>query len=914
MYLHKFTTTVSGEYPANTKFITFWNGSTITVSINGEQITSGPDLGIEGKDYYTHTYGSQFCDGTTLVKFSYNSVNPSFPYSFRETEENSTECQTDPVVCDVVIDSIEVEDSSVGMDNGKITINATSANTLHYAIGKETRWPSGQHSNEITSLSPGVYTVSAFDEYNCVAFRSNIEIGEKEISDIRFRAEWKDSQGFLSKFEISEKGYNDVVEEINTGPTPFTCHKPSQDISDIFIPIHPTQAQLNASSDTNFKYRDLYTQDDRKYLGTWYKDTGSGYSVMWKGYLRASVFSEPYIHTPYPTSLTFIDGLETLKNTSFVDASGNSISGSKSIIKIVSLILNKLELSIGIKCGVNVYDSGMNTTDDDDPLAQSYYDTAIFYDKNEPWDCHKVLTEILKPFGARIKQWEGYWWITRIQEEHTAFDYREFDLNGNYVTFGTYSPGVNISGASNVNRAVMINRDAMLEMVPGYGEVKITNHLNEIGNLISNGGFNNYVEIGSQRKFSDWSLNITNSEGGNWIQEKIKDNNTCTLSWVGGNEGNIFIASKVLPFSYAVGDQLRVSIKVGVDKIDNSIPWGILRYFIRIAGESTNGRYLNKFGEFSAGGGTYWLNREKITFNESLTEFSRVITLPALPDIPNGDDEDDTTIQIGVYCYSVLDTDFGDYYTESAATMPDPDDNPDLYRPGELYTEYQPGSGKIWFYEVVDNTVTTTDWDFEAIKSVIADNIISNTKFFIDDVDIDILPAGLEPPSTETITILNSNNYKEKLDIDLILADLPDTFISNARNIYNDYMRLSDGTPTGTWTRDGVTESDTIQKVLLKQYNKQYNTPSQKITATLTTKHQNSAGGISLGFNNSFLETHDNKVYYLNAMEIDDKNSSYSVELIQLKEESGGSDGGGSSGFSGAFTSGFGSGFEVIYK
>jgi len=49
------------------------------------------------------------------------------------------------------------------------------------------------------------------------------------------------------------------------------------------------------------------------------------------------------------------------------------------------------------------------------------------------------------PFGAKIIQYEGYWYIIRIEEQKNAsIAYRQFDVNGDYVSNSTYSPRIEL--------------------------------------------------------------------------------------------------------------------------------------------------------------------------------------------------------------------------------------------------------------------------------------------------------------------------------------------------------------------------------------------------------------------------------------------------------------------------------------
>lgn len=97
-------------------------------------------------------------------------------------------------------------------------------------------------------------------------------------------------------------------------------------------------------------------------------------------------------------------------------------------------------------------------------------------------------------------------------------------------------------------------------------------------------------------------------------------------------------------------------------------------------------------------------------------------------------------------------------------------------------------------------------------------------------------PNGIEAPKEEDLTLNNNLLYKENLEVDLKLGDLPDTPIDNGVNIYKNFSRLYNGTPTQQWARSGISENTTRQKILLKSIGAQYKVPTFRITGPVLNK------------------------------------------------------------------------------
>jgi len=891
----------------------------IVVFRNESLESSGPDLGLFGIDFALRTSNYTFCEGLNLVFFTLTN-NPEFPYAIKNESIGDAACVA--VACDLFTQIIRITNADEGLSNGFLSVVGTSSfPTVEYGL-IDFIHGTGQTTGEFINLSAGEYTVWVRDGNNCL-IKQPVTVGVVLTHGVLHRAEWVDLQGNTHRFDIGERDYVGGVNEKDTGGTPFVYSKPSKGVNKLFEqPIEPSNTTVNLISDTDFLYRDLYTQDERKYRGIWSLNQGAGLVEQWRGFLIPSVFQEPYIIKPYVTSLTFTDGLEDLKKIDYLE-SGEEIEGVDKAIKIIARVLNKLDLGLGIRCGINIYSGSMNTAASDDPLDQAKIDNKTFFRKGKAFNCHDVLRNILIDFGARIFQWQEFWWIARMEEENSAsYDYREFDSLGDFVTNSSHSPKINIDEATVTNRLVFADQDQNYEIYPSYGKITVNNQLHEI-NLVRNGDFENLLDTG----FRFWAF-IPNGGNTSLIQKSTPDNNFLGFSNVDSvtNGRDDFITSIVQSITISPSDRLKFSFDFAVDNISSDIPYLSVSYIVKLTLGGTD-FFLKDTGSWSEDAS--YISK----FNASPTSDFQTYKIEIDSPLTTGG-EVTGTFEIKIHNYHLATGDFGNEIGQSGETQlraintttrPTPykidgrtttasvirhrfytltfgteaDNFPDVVRPDD--------------FDDPDNTVfwqlTTTF--FLGVGTISDDSIVSNDEFFIDNVILQLLPNGFAPSTKETLSVLIDDDINENLEIDIELGDVqtePNRIV-NDKNIYDDYYRLADGIPITDWSRDSVSESDTIQTILLKQLSSQFSTTTNKITGSATSL-ESGGGGIYLGPFNVLVETHDSdKVYHIDGLTISPKTNSYNLELLELKDVA---TGGGGSSFSGDFNNDFGNSFDTI--
>ena len=191
------------------------------------------------------------------------------------------------------------------------------------------------------------------------------------------------------------------------------------------------------------------------------------------------------------------------------------------------------------------------------------------------------------------------------------------------------------------------------------------------------------------------------------------------------------------------------------------------------------------------------------------------------------------------------------YYELDEAT--DAESSPTIIRPNDYATST---NEKVW-----------------RLTNVISLGSLVNqlNSILIDNVTVQFLPNGEEPP--ETIDDVLSQNQKNTniLDVEVLHADIQD--INNAALITKNYFTLSDGTATETWLDDGVTQP--LIEHLKDDYALQYNSHLKRL-------NYRGISDVVINPLKSIIETMDgNTRYMVQALGHTHRENSYDLEVVE---------------------------------
>lgn len=522
-------------------------------------ITNGPNLGPLQPEQLFDGGFYKYCEGTTLVLFTFSFDSPDFPYFGKELRYANAICLTGALSCNVRFTASTITGATNKYStDGQVQLTAIdSAGTsdVKYTEFNPENDIRGQYQNAknysglFTGLKAGIHNFYAVDLNGCYNSISVVIPDTSESSyNPKYRVRYYDVHtDTQSTIDIQERGYGgDVVYVDGGGQVPFKLSKEAGELNNKLDVLRPTFAELTLNSGEHFQFISLYTQDDKKY-----KISFTHGSTAWKGYLVPSVYKEEYSPSKnYPVVVSATDGLNSLGGYDFVDSSGNIFSGYISIRQILLECLNKIGLQFSLVIGINKYATGMSSATSDDPLGQTYIDAEAFLDNGSPKKCDEVIEMVLKPFGAYIIQKDAKWHVIEFEPQTEAYYYREYDYTGAFVTSGSINPIINIDRPYVNLENVLFSGSPSLEVVPAYGKISVVSKL-----------------VGRESIFplslDEWTPNIANG-GASLPVDDPENHNYKALQITSLGSGYLRLISPEFPVK-TVADGLEISLKTKIE-------------------------------------------------------------------------------------------------------------------------------------------------------------------------------------------------------------------------------------------------------------------------------------------------------------------------------------------------------------
>lgn len=865
-------------------------------------LTEGPNLffGYNGAaTLLTSSPYWQTCDGTVLRKIGTSNL---FPYATLSYNPGAAECAIAPT-CDLDIIPYYTYNHATGpvANDGYLEVFATSSNgTIKFALNDPDfdYATEGQTSGLFENLAPNTYTVYAKDAIGCQDTKT-IVISITTNYAIKYRLEFQDTlveSGKHHRVDILERAYEGELTEICGSGDPLHVIF-NGDASDPSKTIIPSELDLQILKEAAGEFDDLFTDDDRKFkVEHRISDTSdfTGVALYWTGYIAPEFHNEPWAFEPLPLDVTAIDQLGELKNLDFVDENENIFKGEQKAIKIIASVLQKTDLNLNIRCGLNIFSVEMTSAVTDDPLDQAYIDTRIFLtDKSTPIKCDQVIDKILKPFRAQLCQGQGYWWVRRLSDAVGTFAYREFDPTGEYDTNSSFSPAQGLKFPSEINRAAWANRSAFLSHIRNYGYFNIIHNAVVDNNLIDEGRFEeeDIEELSSGNQFfKNWNF-FQGQTGVVFGLERVARSDSKGAFFADFENANYAqndskLYSISIPFS-SEGGFVKIKFDYLVVPRFAGLPYIRLGWSVKVTNGVSSTWMKADFPPFFSRAN----NTDEIINEIYVTSFNSFQTFELTAS--NLAEPAPATLQVTFYMHNHYGRDFDDITdlkTFSISNLDDPLREGRKVMVGEdskmyVYTSVADATTAESLPDVVRPNDYAADylWTLDKIVNL-APNIGLVQKFLIDNVSVGYYPRAIvdgrttfiEPPETVSYSEEVSSFIKSNFELEVFLGDMPrfnDENEDNERLLYRGYFRMSDGSPTTLWARSGVAESKKLLTILKEDYRDQFSAPKRKLSGTFISD-------IVWHFINSVDEDFEGSRYQFLTFDFDCNKAQYTVDMV----------------------------------
>lgn len=620
----------------------------------------------------------------------------------------------------------------------------------------------------------------------------------------------------------------------------------------------------------------------------------AGYELKWIGYVISSNYSEAYLAPPYPVTVVATDGLADLKSYQFLDEGGNKFRDNITALSAIQEVLSKTDLEINIQTAINRFEESMTTGLSDDPLNQCSFDPSIFYTTSETANCSEVLSEILKPFGARILQRNGKWIVYSIEEFVTTATFREFDVNGLFYDHGSINDLVDIDVPVVQQAAAFRNQDQVLEVLPTYGKMFFEYQLQKNASLVKSYGFeldDTYQDSNGLILFKNWNVNIASAAGAIYGIKKTEslDGNynffVTNFETLASNSPQnpprpskyIQLSAAVFSLEYSGQDlfqfKFNYSVILQAHATIRQPLWVRIRWTLQVGTY-----YYNLDADGWTTDAAYSKNNLIVSSYNQTSEFKIV---SALRDIIETTTE---IVSIHIYLeagnykdftsfatlrdivtvdkapgYKLKGEDFPDrlYYTLDEGV--DAESVPDVIRPDDFDSSTNP---KVWRLD----------------RIVPPNGEIPINYYYLDNVTLLNYPNGAEPPVS--ITIERDNNPGVKIDFEgqYLLNDIDIDNINNSERTYKNYFKKLDGTPTQVWERTYRSGTGKLLDLHSTDFFSQYKQPSNKLTGSIISDVEVLPTSVLNEVNDG------GKKYMFMGYELHDKEYSVGFDLHEIKD------------------------------
>lgn len=186
-----------------------------------------------------------------------------------------------------------------------------------------------------------------------------------------------------------------------------------------FTVIKAQQGLIQFNSTFNVGMHTFATGSDQRWgVHVYIGDTSK---TVFKGFLSTDGMREEFLPFPNIVTLTAVDNLGILKEIPLTDFNGDNQEGNYKLSHLLAAALSKTGLSLELRVAFNIKEWENNSdistpnTDDEHIFSTIYLNAKTFEDKDLLKDCYSVIETILG-HEAYVFQYQGYWWIVRVDE------------------------------------------------------------------------------------------------------------------------------------------------------------------------------------------------------------------------------------------------------------------------------------------------------------------------------------------------------------------------------------------------------------------------------------------------------------------------------------------------------------------
>ena len=302
----------------------------------------------------------------------------------------------------------------------------------------------------------------------------------------KYWGEFRDLYNRVCRVEI--RGEGGISKEIEFDADPVVVRYSKKEITE---PIFSSGCTLRVLSQTDYQFADLFTAAEKAHEVRIYV---AGNPVFF-GFIEATLYQEEFITPPYVVEIPCSDGLASLDDYYPTLTSDDNKVTLYSIIK-ACLSETALSLPINICCSLLGYQHASSSVKT--LFEQTFTDLSGLYEEKDGamkmQNAKDLLTSVLQPFGCRVFQARGEWYVERIKNKFSDTpSWVKFPVlypaSGSPVAVSTPADHIRVIGDGDVHFYSV----PTLQINAGYGEQVLKIEHKRHATVI----LNNYASIAS---------------------------------------------------------------------------------------------------------------------------------------------------------------------------------------------------------------------------------------------------------------------------------------------------------------------------------------------------------------------------------------------------------------------------------
>ncbi len=317
--------------------------------------------------------------------------------------------------------------------------------------------------------------------------------------NLKYWLEFTNQNAISHRLEILQFGFAGVSTQIYGNFVHQYTKK--KDIHDTIV---PSNLSIDLEANTTLTLNDLYSEEEQTFLVKAYRNS----QLIFIGFIKPDGIYEDWVSDKWLLSIDCYDGLNILKDLSFVKSDGLFFRNNMSELNAIYYSLIRTKLNLPINVCIDVFNSEYSFDIYHSILEQVYINTERYYqdvEKEKTMDCNEVVSSILSTYNASIIQMNGEWFIYRPIDVKNGMTFKRY-VNGTfdneiYLEVGK-TIGSHINGLENFD-AIHCNANQRKTISPSCQAFRVNYKYGTVASLTLNPD----LKLGEGLNIDGWVVN-----------------------------------------------------------------------------------------------------------------------------------------------------------------------------------------------------------------------------------------------------------------------------------------------------------------------------------------------------------------------------------------------------------------------